>query len=704
MNFLRNILQETGLVGGVKDADVTDPEMDAAIATMRHRLAKLRQQRKEDREQNSLEQEVLRGAYEKSKQRLYDRLDVQKLVQNAPLMLYMTATKQVRDYLVPGVVAKLQAELCLHVHALCMHNEQLVRQQHDADIMVWWYEDMRKQLRNDQSQLELELMNQMVKTKMELGDLVDAKKLRAQREPRRQISSSISRRNSSSIRGIPRRMISHTSTNKDNNSMRSARSGLRSTISNKENNNGMQNQQQQQQPRRRSSLLKAQQHGSVITLEDIKNDPEHLPAAVTTSMEHQRLRVVRTVSRPGTALQNPKLISTKVTRRSITMVMSMTRMALGANANAIKSNSDDSNNSSCPFLDGDDWTDTESENEDEDEEEIDTSYGNHHHHLPGLYATSTAHRDGGHDHLSMSEKTADSTSSSVVTETAIVNKANMDGDDKKEKDAIHKNIGSSTTTTKKKNSPPKKAYTGIEDMINESSRHRRRERRRRRPANKTKAMEDGSSNDIQTRRAARAKARAAEKEMSKRCTKINTDNMNDKSSSKTSNRQPRGTRDDYARNGVKTPSTKTSTTTTTRSTTRSRPIQRGVVRTRSKSLTEMGRGRRAGRKTDVSPQRQQPEQPQEQVSGGNKSADHKARAIDDSDIATSTTAAAKRRSSFFRGFTPAPELLALAADMEADGDDDDENIQDNDTLMQGQTTTFRRSFKLEQQCCTSWVG
>ena len=35
MNFLRNILQQTGLVGGNKDADVTDPEMDAAIAVIR---------------------------------------------------------------------------------------------------------------------------------------------------------------------------------------------------------------------------------------------------------------------------------------------------------------------------------------------------------------------------------------------------------------------------------------------------------------------------------------------------------------------------------------------------------------------------------------------------------------------------------------------------------------------------------------------
>ena len=191
MNFLRRVLHDTTNTttdddnGEEEEADrlgwllqnVKDPVLDAAIAAMRERLDHTRAQTLVQRETHRQEREDLWHTYRTARKTLYDRLDHNHVVLTTPTTPYMTATKQVRDYIVPGVVALLQAQLCLHVHALCAHNEQLVVTQKRADELIWWYQDMRTHLQQDQAHYEWDLMNQIVQAQLAVGALVDRKQL-----------------------------------------------------------------------------------------------------------------------------------------------------------------------------------------------------------------------------------------------------------------------------------------------------------------------------------------------------------------------------------------------------------------------------------------------------------------------------------------------------------------------------------------------
>jgi hypothetical protein len=211
MNFLRNALLNTLLVPPSESRDalpeVEDPEMDAAINEMKDRLAALRAQGDDEREKFHRQQEQLQQNYGKVSTKYLDR--VSTFVKTARLAEYLAATKEVRDYIVPGVVASLQAQLCLHVHGICLHNEATCQSRADASSVIFWFEDMVKQLRQDQAEQELKLINMLVQAKIELGDLVDAKKLREKREerhygdmPRKTLSRKFSRTVSHSTSSI----------------------------------------------------------------------------------------------------------------------------------------------------------------------------------------------------------------------------------------------------------------------------------------------------------------------------------------------------------------------------------------------------------------------------------------------------------------------------------------------------------------------
>jgi hypothetical protein len=191
---------------------VEDPEMDAAINEMKNRLAALRSQGDDKRQKFHHEHEQLKQSYNKASVKFLDR--VTDFVKTARLADYLAATKEVRDYIVPGIVASLQAQLCLHVHGICLHNETISLTRADASSMIFWYEDMVKQLRQEQADQELKLINMSVQAKIELGDLVDAKKLREKREerqyadmPRKSLSRKFSRTvsHASNSIGMPRK-------------------------------------------------------------------------------------------------------------------------------------------------------------------------------------------------------------------------------------------------------------------------------------------------------------------------------------------------------------------------------------------------------------------------------------------------------------------------------------------------------------------
>ena len=160
------------------------PELDDAIHDLNDRLEvehekKLTQQRQQRREEDEL-----RHNYDRARQHLHDRLDHNRVVETAHLTPYMEAIKHVQDYMVPGVVAALQTQLCMHLHAMCIHNEQIRLLQQHVDQIIWWYEDMRQQCQQDEANHELLLMNQVVQSKIIVGNLVDQKKLMIIREQR----------------------------------------------------------------------------------------------------------------------------------------------------------------------------------------------------------------------------------------------------------------------------------------------------------------------------------------------------------------------------------------------------------------------------------------------------------------------------------------------------------------------------------------
>ncbi|CAB9529352.1 expressed unknown protein [Seminavis robusta] len=181
MNFLRqkaDTLLNFRVTESRDDAvpsTVEDAEMNAAIEEMKERLAEARALTILKRKQYEKEQEALQEDYVTAKSAYTDRLTA---IAKSPLKEYLAATKKVRDYIVPGVVATLQAQLCLHVHGICTHSEAIVSTKAHASEIIYWYEDMVKQLRRDQADQEMGLMNKIVQAKVELGSLVDARKLR----------------------------------------------------------------------------------------------------------------------------------------------------------------------------------------------------------------------------------------------------------------------------------------------------------------------------------------------------------------------------------------------------------------------------------------------------------------------------------------------------------------------------------------------
>ena len=163
---------------------ITIPDLDQAIAQLQDRLEAAHEITLSGYLKHRREQDERQRAYDQANQRLYNRLD--RVVATAHLTPYMIATKRVRDYIVPGAVAALQAQLCLHLHAMCIHNEQIRQLQQSCSQVMWWYEDMQKQLQQDQATHELALMNQVVQAKMRVGRLVDQKNLRERDEERQQ--------------------------------------------------------------------------------------------------------------------------------------------------------------------------------------------------------------------------------------------------------------------------------------------------------------------------------------------------------------------------------------------------------------------------------------------------------------------------------------------------------------------------------------
>lgn len=161
-----------------------DPEMDAAIEEMKDRLSNLRAKGTLQRMRNSREMDQLQTKHRSALQRARDT--VATVSQKLHMTPYLAATKLVHqemgEDMLPGVVVTLQAKLCLHIHAMCNHQEQLMLLKRDSNEVIYWYEDMVKQLRRDQADHELQLMNELVQAKIHIGELVDAKKMRERRE------------------------------------------------------------------------------------------------------------------------------------------------------------------------------------------------------------------------------------------------------------------------------------------------------------------------------------------------------------------------------------------------------------------------------------------------------------------------------------------------------------------------------------------
>lgn len=191
---------EEAVVAQAPKDEVQDPEMDAAIAEMKERLENLRAKNALQRIKNQKEINQLKARHEKESQRVKDA--VSTMQQRAHFAPYLAATKRVQDDIQTGVVATLQAQLCLHLHGVCVHSEQIHQLKSDSSEIMFWYEHMVRQLRREKPEEEMRLINEIVHSKIRIEELTDAKKLRERQEQRAPTSRSLSRKFS--------RTISHT--------------------------------------------------------------------------------------------------------------------------------------------------------------------------------------------------------------------------------------------------------------------------------------------------------------------------------------------------------------------------------------------------------------------------------------------------------------------------------------------------------------
>lgn len=199
---------EKGVADPLSPSPVEDPEMDEAIAEMKELLEDLRAKNALHRMKNRKQIQQLQAQHDKQSQRLQGKINA--FIQVAHLTPYMEATKQVQNEIQTGIVATLQAQLCLHLHGICIHQEQTVLYKEECSQVLYWYEAMVKQLRQDQADQELYLMNELVQTKIHVGELVDAKKLR-ERQESQQPNNSVSSRNRRFSRSLSHGKTSNSS-------------------------------------------------------------------------------------------------------------------------------------------------------------------------------------------------------------------------------------------------------------------------------------------------------------------------------------------------------------------------------------------------------------------------------------------------------------------------------------------------------------
>lgn len=146
-------------------------ELDAELDKWRDKVSNARATTLAQRAQFSSQQAELRRQLKAASDKLTHRRDT--LVVTTGLTEYNSATKEVRDFIVPGVVAALQSKLCLHVHSMCVHQEQIRVAKEDHQEIIWWFEDMVNTLREEQADKEMELMNELVTLKVEVSTLID---------------------------------------------------------------------------------------------------------------------------------------------------------------------------------------------------------------------------------------------------------------------------------------------------------------------------------------------------------------------------------------------------------------------------------------------------------------------------------------------------------------------------------------------------